>query len=157
MKLSNKMKNVKNIFKSNSSKLSKCDNNTPMFSLEGEMKLCKVVDIYDGDTCKVVFKLKDKLYRWNVRMKGYDSPEMRVSKSNPRRDVIKQKAILARDYLSSLIKNELVYIKCGEFDKYGRLLGTLYINENDDISVNDMMIENGYGYSYFGGTKISNV
>ena len=159
MKLSNKMKNVKNIFKSNSTNLSKCDNNTPMFSLEGEMKLCKVVDIYDGDTCKVVFKLKDKLYRWNVRMNGYDSPEMRVSKSNPRRDDIKQKAILARDYLSSLVKNEnqLVYIKCGEFDKYGRLLGTLYINKNDNVSVNDMMIKNGHGYNYFGGTKISNV
>ena len=25
------------------------------FNLEGEIKLCKVVDIYDGDTCKVVF------------------------------------------------------------------------------------------------------
>lgn len=160
MKLSNKMKNIKNIkniFKSNSSKLSNCDNNTPMFSLEGEMKLCKVVDIYDGDTCKVVFKLKDKLYRWNVRMNGYDSPEMRVSKSNPRRDVIKQKAILARDYLSSLVKNQLVYIKCGEFDKYGRLLGTLYINKNDNVSVNDMMVENGHGYSYFGGTKITRI
>ena len=92
-------------------------------------------------------------------MNGYDSPEMRVSKSNPRRDVIKQKAILARDYLTRLVKNEnqLVYIKCGEFDKYGRLLGTLYINKNDYVSVNELMIENGHGYSYFGGTKISNV
>lgn len=145
------------MFKSKRSKLSKCDNNIPMFSLEGEMKLCKVVDIYDGDTCKVVFILKDKLYRWNVRMNGYDSPEMRVSKSNPRRDIIKENAVLARDYLSSLVKNQLVYIKCGEFDKYGRLLGTLYINKNDDVSVNDIMIKNGYGYTYFGGTKISNV
>jgi len=151
------IKNIKNIFKSNSTDLLKCDNNTPMFSLEDEMKLCKVVDIYDGDTCKVVFKLKDKLYRWNVRMNGYDSPEMRVSKSNPRRDIIKENAVLARDYLSSLVKNQLVYIKCGEFDKYGRLLGTLYINKTDDVSVNDIMIKNGYGYTYFGGTKISNV
>ena len=28
-------------------------------------------------------------------------------------------------------EEQLVYIKCGEFDKYGRLLGKLYVNEND--------------------------
>ena len=141
------------------SKLLKSTNDTPMFSLEGEMKLCKVVDVYDGDTCKVVFKMKDKLYRWNVRMDGYDSPEMRVSKSNPNRDAIKQKAISARDYLISLVQNkdQLVYIKCGSFDKYGRLLGTLYVKKTDKVSVNELMIQKGFGYSYHGGTKISSV
>ena len=59
------------------------------------------------------------------------------------------------DYLSKLVMNEaqLVYIKCGEFDKYGRLLGTLFLNEKDTKSVNQIMIDNGHGYKYDGGTK----
>ena len=48
---------------------------------------------------------------------------------------------------------QLVYIKCGEFDKYGRLLGELRVNLEDDKSVNQQMIDNGYGYEYHGGTK----
>jgi len=68
--------------------LLKCDNNTEMFSLEGQYKLCKVVDVYDGDTIKVVFDLNGSLYRWTIRMIGYDSPEMRVSVNNPARDMI---------------------------------------------------------------------
>ena len=132
--------------------LLKCNNDTEMFSLEGQYKLCKVVDIYDGDTIKVVFDLNGSFYRWTVRMLGYNSPEMRVSVNNPARDTIKQLAIDSRDFLKSVIQNndQLVYIKCGGFDKYGRLLGTIYINQNDKVSVNQLMIDNHKGIPYDG-------
>ena len=39
------------------------------------------------------------------------------------------------------------------FDKYGRLLGEMYINKEDTVSVNQQMIDNKYGYEYHGGTK----
>ena len=74
------------MLKSLKNKLLNCNNDTKMFSLNGKTKLCRVVDIYDGDTCKVVFRLNRKIYRWNVRMEGYDSPEMRISKNDPNRD-----------------------------------------------------------------------
>ena len=137
--------------------LKNCDKKTKKFSLDGNTKLCKVVSVYDGDTCKVVFDHNGVVNKWNVRMNGYDTPEMRPSKKLPNRDDIKKKAIESRDYLKSLVCNteQLVYIKCGEFDKYGRLLGTLFINENDEESVNSLMIKNGYGYEYHGGTKKS--
>jgi endonuclease YncB( thermonuclease family) len=144
-----------NLLKSLRSKLQLSDNNTEMFSLNGKFKLCKVVDVYDGDTCKVVFKAKGKIYRWNVRMYGYDSPEMRVSLSKPDRELIKARAIEARDHLINLVQkpNQLVYIRCGEFDKYGRLLGTLYLSKDIEVSVNEMMINAGHGTAYYGGTK----
>lgn len=145
-----------NFLKSLRSKLLSCDDNTKIFSLNGKFKLCKVVDIYDGDTCKVVFKVKGEIYKWNVRMYGYDSPEMRVSSRNPNRDVIKANAVKARDYLTNLVQkpDQLVYISCGNFDKYGRLLGTLYLSKNkEDVSVNQMMINAGHGEPYYGGTK----
>ena len=129
---------------------------TQKFSLEGQTKLCKVEDVYDGDTCRVVFNHNGKIKKWNVRMVGYDTPEMKPSRSNPNRDTIKQKAKESRDYLKSLIANEndkLVYLKCGKFDKYGRLLGYVYIKEDDTESVNEMMIKNNHAYEYHGGTK----
>ena len=50
-------------------------------------------------------------------------------------------------------ENQLVYLKCGKFDKYGRLLGYVYIKEDDTESVNEMMIKNNHAYEYHGGTK----
>ncbi len=132
---------------------------TQKFTLEGCIKLCKVVDVYDGDTCRVVFNHNGQINKWNIRMTGYDSPEMRPSKSLPNRDEIKAKAKEAKVYLKSLICNsdeQLVYLKCGEFDKYGRLLGEIYVNQNDQESVNQLMIKDGYAYEYHGGTKKKN-
>ena len=136
-------------------KLSQADKSTPVFTLEGDMKLCKVVDIYDGDTIKVVFMDNNRINKWNIRMEGYDYTEMRPSRKLENRDEIKKKAVEAKNYLKSLIMNEnqLVYLKCGKFDKYGRLLGYVYINQDDTESVNEMMIKNNYAYEYHGGTK----
>ena len=36
--------------------------------------------------------------------------------------------------------------------KYGRLLGWLYVGD-DDVSLNEKMIEEGYAWAYDGGTK----
>lgn len=143
------------IFRNIKKELEKCDNTVQLFSLDGEYKLCKVVDIYDGDSCKVVFDLNGCLTKWNVRMEGYDSPEMRISKNDPDREEKKLKAIEAKNYFKNLVMNndQLVYIKCGHFDKYGRLLGKIYLNKSDQISVNELMIDHEYGYIYNGGTK----
>ena len=134
-----------------------CDKNTPEFRLSCDKRVCKVVDVYDGDSCKVVFPHNGEFYRWNIRMNGYDTPEMRPRRNKPNRDAEIAAAKKSRDYLKSLIMNpdQLVYIACGDFDKYGRLLGTIYVNESDEQSVNDLMIANGHGYAYDGGTKKS--
>ena len=49
--------------------------------------------------------------------------------------------------------NQLVYIKCGEFDKYGNYLEKIYLSKNDTISVNELMIDHNYGYTCNGGSK----
>jgi micrococcal nuclease len=38
-------------------------------------------------------------------------------------------------------------------EKYGRILGWVYINE-DTVSLNDMMINDGYAWGYMGDTKV---
>ena len=54
------------------------DNTVELFSLEGQEHLAKVVDVYDGDTIKCVFPIHNKLYRWNCRLSGVDTPEIRT-------------------------------------------------------------------------------
>ena len=43
----------------------------------------------------------------------------------------------------------------GGFGKYGRLLGWLYVGDAN-VSLNEQMIEDGYAWSYDGGTKKKN-
>ena len=38
-------------------------------------------------------------------------------------------------------------------EKYGRILGWVYIN-GDTVSLNDMMINDGYAWGYLGDTKV---
>ena len=47
----------------------------------------------------------------------------------------------------------LVWVKCHEFDKYGRLLVELYDDSNSIKSFNQDMIEKKYAIGYNGGTK----
>ena len=46
----------------------------------------------------------------------------------------------------------LVEIHCGAFDKYGRILVTVY-NESEAISINSTMLTEGHGKVYLGGHK----
>ena len=61
----------------------------------------------------------------------------------------------------------MVMVHCGEFDKYGRLLGQIYLKDeyeqqtggggdSDDLqknSINQWLIDNNYAFPYDGGSK----
>lgn len=134
-------------------------NDVPLFSLEGWVVPCKVVNVYDGDTCKIVLELDGRLAKFNCRMAGYDTPEMRPPRDKPDRDKEIAAAKAAKARLIELVMSggeegdQLVTVECGEFDKYGRLLTTLYVNAGDTKSVNQMLVDEGHGYEYDGGTK----
>ena len=124
------------------------DDKVKEFGFDGEIKEAKVVSVYDGDTCKVVFPVLRKLYKFNCRIQGVDTPELRT------RDK-KEKAygILVRDKVRERILNKVVQIECGDFDKYGRLLIDIKdpLVENEKIS--GWLIKNKYAFEYDGGTK----
>ena len=156
-------------------KFSKCDNcslkernlrattfnSTPTFTLPRKKQKCKVLKIYDGDTIWVAIYLNGSIVKFNCRMLGYDSPEMRPLKTTKKRDKIIEDAKKAKTYLESLIKDAIVDISFSGFDKYGRALSSVYIPDPDSnkilcpnkICVNDLMVRKGYGYNYMGGTK----
>ena len=137
-------------------------NNTPKHIFDGNKYYCKVIDVYDGDTITIALNLNGKqIYQYKVRMYGYDSPEMKPRKNIKNRDIIIQNAKIAKNELKRLILHKIVVIKIekGTWDKYGRLLGTIYMKQGGltiksyTFNVNQYMIENNYGYPYFGGTK----
>ena len=123
----------------------------PFFTLKGQTMYAKVISVYDGDTCTVVLRLHGKFVKFRVRMLGYDSPEMKPPLNTPNRVNVVESAKVAKLELEKLILNKIVQIDCGDWDKYGRLLGKIYVGHK--MCVNDYMLENGFGYKYDGGTK----
>lgn len=120
------------------------------FTFEGTSVYAKVTDVYDGDTCTIIFKVGSKFRKYKLRMYGYDTPEMRPRKTIPYRENIIESAYKARNALRDKILKKIVVVNFFEEDKYGRLLGNVFL---DDININKWMIDEGYGYEYFGGTK----
>ncbi len=118
---------------------------TALFTLNGFKTEAKVVHVYDGDTVHLVFKYFDNYYKWNCRISHVDTPELRTKNEDEKR-----KGYEVRDKLRELILDKIVNVHCLEFDKYGRLLIELYI---DDIYVNQWLIDNHLAKQYEGGTK----
>jgi endonuclease YncB( thermonuclease family) len=128
------------------------DNTIDLFEMGSELIPAKLLANYDGDTCKMAVEWRGVIGRITVRMNGYDSPEMKPPVSNPNRDEIKKKAVMAKDALKNFLEG-ITYLRFDGFDKYGRVLGTLFQKKDDTISVNQKMIDFGHGYVYNGGTK----
>jgi endonuclease YncB( thermonuclease family) len=156
--------------------LEESDKDIPEFTLCGLTLKGKIVEVYDGDTCKIVLPLYNNLFKFTCRLNGIDSPEIKPKKDKPNRDNEILLAKKARNELLQLIipnnpifnnldikkeeinlelKNnkKLFIIKCLEFDKYGRLLVELYTNDNSNISLNSVLLQKKLSVSYDGGTK----
>jgi endonuclease YncB( thermonuclease family) len=122
---------------------------TNKFSLNGYKTYAKCVYVYDGDTIHVVFKMPNssECFKWVIRMMGIDTPEMKTKNT-----VEKAKAVQSRDFLKGKILDKVVILDCLEFDKYGRLLGNIFL-EGEEQSLSQQMIANGHAKAYDGGTK----
>ena len=107
----------------------------------------KVVSVYDGDTIKVIFPLNGVLYKWNCRLSGVATPELRTRNVNE-----KKYGYVVRDKLREDILNKVVSLSCGDLDKYGRLLISIFL---DGENVNQWLIVNDYAFAYDGGKKRS--
>ena len=111
-------------------------------------KAC-VIKVYDGDTFTIACKLNeikdDSYFRFSVRLKNIDTPEI---KSKDEKE--KKAAINAKNELSNKILNKWVELKNISYDKYGRILADV-IYENENISC--WLLKNKLGVYYNGGKK----
>jgi micrococcal nuclease len=122
-------------------------------------RVTKIKKVLDGDTIDVIIDLGFDLAKTErVRIAGVDTPEKRT------RD-LEEKALgldatnWLKGKLEETIKgDEELIIRTelkGGVGKYGRLLGWLYVGDAS-ISLNELMIEEGYAWAYDGGTKQKN-
>ena len=122
-------------------------------------RVVEVNRVVDGDTIDVTIDLGFDLFKKErVRVAGVDTPEKRT------RD-LEEKALgydathWLEDKLNGAIAGDDDLVIRTELDggvgKYGRLLGWLYIGD-EEVSLNEQMIEEGYAWAYDGGTKQKN-
>ena len=123
-------------------------------------RVIKIDRVLDGDTIDVTIDLGFDLYKKErVRIAGVDTPEKRTRNLEE-----KELGIDATNWLKKqledvlagddelIVRTELV----GGTGKYGRLLGWLYVGD-EQLSLNEQMITQGYAHAYDGGTKDMNL
>jgi endonuclease YncB( thermonuclease family) len=124
--------------------------------------------IYDGDTFK---KGKYELdfgwgFKWNpgigIRLHGIDTPEMRPRKAGRTKESIESEKAAAKEarlFLVGLLENaQFIVLESKSkkpFGKYARLLGKIYIGQEEGEweDVSELMIAAGHAKAYDGGTK----
>jgi len=128
--------------------------NTPTFSLSGLRCRGRVLRVYDGDTLWLAIVHPGKtVYKYRVRMYGYDAPEMHPRTDTENRDQVVESALRAKAYLETLLsQHPFVEVEFFDFDKYGRPLVKLTL-PGQPRTVNDCMLAEGFVNVYYGGTK----
>ena len=118
-----------------------------------EYRVKKVNKIVDGDTIDVDIDLGfDISFSSRVRLAGIDTPESRTTDLKEKalgvevKEKLKKEIAAAKDIV---IKTE----KPDSSEKYGRILGWLFL-DGSTVSLNQQLIDQGYAWTYGGGTKI---
>ena len=119
-------------------------------------RVTEITKVVDGDTIDVVIDLGFDIYKHErVRIAGIDTPEKRT------RDLEEKKlGIAATNWMKGTLEDTIngeheLTIRTdlkGGVAKYGRLLGWLYVGDQEK-SLNEQMIDEGYAWCYDGGTK----
>ena len=120
----------------------------------------KLDRVVDGDTVDAYIDLGfDISVHKRIRLAGIDSPESRT------RDLEeKARGLGSKDRLIDLLKDGKFILESKEVGKYGRVLGTLFVEKtNDDnleaneqeyiININETLVQEGYATEYWGGKK----
>lgn len=108
----------------------------------------KVIKVYDGDTITIATKLpyeNSPFFRFSVRLRGIDCPEIRTKNENE-----KKCAKIAKQLLVDHIYHKIVTLKNVDYDKYGRVLADVYL---DNINITSLLIDKKLAVVYDGGTK----
>lgn len=152
-------------------KLSKCPKSVPQFNFKGQSFYVRLIGMYDADSLRVAFETQGQLFKIMTRLIGIDTPEIKSKNADEHAAAVRARDCVAewamphrfttggqyseKQLVAALWEEPIiVYVKCGELDKYGRLLATFFRDEDDgQQSLNDMLREKGFADSYDGGRK----
>ena len=92
---------------------SKTKANTEYMTFNGDEFEAKIVYIYDGDTMHVVFNALGGYYRWNCRVMGVDTPEIRTKNLKEKEMGYKVRDILKTHFLNQIVGYQFSrYVRC---------------------------------------------
>jgi len=118
-------------------------------------RIREIHKVVDGDTIDADIDLGfDISLTKRIRLASIDTPESRTSDANEKKYGLESKEWLKKRCENAkdiLIKTELP----DSTEKYGRIIGHLFIN-GEETSLNNQMIVEGYAWEYAGGTKVKN-
>jgi len=105
--------------------------------------------VVDGDTVDVMIDLGFNTHvKKRVRMYGINAPESRT------RDLEeKKKGLAAKERLKEILSSDKIIMKSHGKGKYGRVLGELFVEKDQEISVNNILVREGHAKEYFGGKR----
>lgn len=145
-----------------------------LFSLDGKQMYGKIVDIYDCDTFTIAFYMDNQIKLYKCRLFGIDGAELQGTTKTlaleAKQFVIelligkklnKNIEFMNKKELRKLYDENIVFVKCYKFEKYGRLLVDVYICQKsfcgmyveDNNSINKKLLLNGFAKEYYGKTK----
>ena len=107
-------------------------------------KIKKIERIIDGDTIEVSISLGFNLTTTQrIRLKGIDAAETRTKDLEE-----KARGMAAKEWLEKELSKEGEWIiETTKEDKYGRMLGTLYL-VGEPVTVNERMLNEGIAEPY---------
>ena len=119
-------------------------------------RIKQITRVIDGDTIDADIDLGfDISLTKRIRLAGVDTPESRTSDANEKKYGLEAKEWLKHKVENAghiLIKTELP----DSTEKYGRIIGHLFVNDQEN-SLNDQMIVEGYAWTYKGDTKVKDL
>ena len=118
-------------------------------------RIKEIYKVIDGDTIDASIDLGFDIYLTKrIRLAGIDTPESRTTNAKE-----KIMGLESKDWLKHRVENaQCILIKTelpDSTEKYGRIIGHLYIN-GQETSLNNQMITSGYALAYDGGAKDKN-
>jgi micrococcal nuclease len=115
-------------------------------------RIKQITKVIDGDTIDADIDLGfDISLTKRIRLAGVDTPESRTADANEKKYGLEAKEWLKHKVENAghiLIKTELP----DSTEKYGRIIGHLFVNDQEH-SLNEQMVIEGYAWNYDGGTK----
>lgn len=123
--------------------------NTPDFGMKGKTIRAKVIDVYDGDTITLAFVFHGQTFQKKCRVSGVDCAEIRT-----RNAVERAVGFQGKDLTSTLTLDKIVTVEFDKSkdDKYGRLLGIIWLDDNK-TRLDRRLIDAGLGCEYNGERK----
>lgn len=111
-----------------------------------QYKVKKILKIIDGDTLDILIDVGFYItLQQRVRLKDIDAAEIRTKDLEEKRE-----GMLATEWLKKELSREGEWlIETTKEDKYGRILGVLYLI-GDPVTLNERMLNDGIAEPYLG-------